>query len=295
MTASGLSAEEEAELAFLVQYDATLSSVANWLRETLEDELRGPYLRAVRAEVNLDGLQKYAEQFMGRNVTGVHFFGGGLFNIIFLVTFGDGTDILARLRIPVLEFLPFRNPFSVVPNVAASLESEMATYRFLERETTIPVPHVHGGFTNPDIAGMPLMLIERARGIMIPDLAECPPQYLQAIAAQLARFENELCKVSFPAVGCLTDDATVGPLVEELSLPIIPADHGPFATSRDFVFAYIDDLQGQLDRVNEWQQRRELFDPEEIWTRNMLPNGFLCFVRRSRRFQPRSTSRIDSD
>ncbi|KAJ7260442.1 hypothetical protein B0H12DRAFT_1107391, partial [Mycena haematopus] len=165
---------------FLCQWDPTLASAVDQLAHTVL--LKAALLSSIAATVNFAELQRQATKVMEKTCTGAHLFAIGGYNVVYLLLFDDGTDILARLRIPAgdlgdngrdmtAEHLSARFTSEVRRSWSGAMRSDrrqVATLLWLRaRVPSIPVPQLYawdGDDTNP--VGAPYMLMQRV-GVVV--------------------------------------------------------------------------------------------------------------------------------
>ncbi|KAJ7049610.1 kinase-like domain-containing protein [Mycena amicta] len=175
---------------------------------------------------------------MNKRCLGAHLFGLGGYNIVFLLPFEDKTDVLARLRLP--------RPDANSDILSASFCSEVATIRFLEAKTSIPVPKLYYWEVDSVTVGASYMIMERVLGIFLG--RKLTPDAREKLVTQIAGFEAQLCDTPLPAIGCLEDaDGRVGPF---------PQFSGPFSSSKAFLSAYISNELNQVKATEAWLVRR---------------------------------------
>ncbi|EXM12654.1 hypothetical protein FoTM2_013681 [Fusarium oxysporum f. sp. vasinfectum] len=124
----------------------------------------------------------------------------GSFNICFFVRF-DGDDMIWVVRIPLKP---------VVHNVWDKVQSEVATMRYLERNTTIPIPHVHAygegaELIKGDSTTQAFLICDYISGqsLDIRILAKATREQREQFYADLINILVQLHELEFPAAGSL--------------------------------------------------------------------------------------------
>ncbi|KAJ7654048.1 hypothetical protein DFH06DRAFT_1299126 [Mycena polygramma] len=242
---------------FLRQWDPKLASAVDQLSSTVLSE--APALSTIAATVNLPELQGQATEVMGKTCTGAHLLALGGYNVIYLLPFDDGTDILARLRIPG-GGLGDNGRDMTAEHLSARFSSEVATLLFLRAHApSIPVPELYAwdsDDTNP--VGAPYMLMQRLSGVLFGSTMHRITAAGRAkLAAQVATFEVELYDHPLSSIGCLVDAAgTVGPLVRACTAGLLPNDRGPFKSSKEFLLACVALEFDLVTATDEWTAQR---------------------------------------
>ncbi|KAJ6490145.1 hypothetical protein DFH09DRAFT_1105232 [Mycena vulgaris] len=260
----------------LCALDPKLAETASQMETTLARD--GPRVAAILASLDLTALQAKAAERMGRRCVGAHLLSMGGYNLVgalplsvhaasathtessqvFVLPFDDGTDVLARLRIP-----GDRLAYTGIAehDLAERFVSEVATLRFLKtRVPAVPVPEVYhwdADAANP--VGTRYMLMQRVRPVPLPHSLMLSSAQFSAVllahvvdeldaagrrhlVAQIARLEAALRRTPLPAIGMLTDETgTVGPLGPSCTgRHALPADRGPFASAKQLLLACVD-------------------------------------------------------
>ncbi|KAJ7864102.1 hypothetical protein B0H14DRAFT_3443688 [Mycena olivaceomarginata] len=145
---------------------------------------------AMGGEKRIDSLAQNAARALG-------------FNTVVLLTFEDGSDVIARLNRSAF------NDKAEFPEelLTDSFRSEVATLAYVRQQTSIPVPEVYYFDSDPrNPVGARYMLVERILG---EDLfgfwCKASHQRREDIVTQLACMESELLRTRFPTIGGLTD------------------------------------------------------------------------------------------
>ncbi|KAJ7473152.1 hypothetical protein B0H11DRAFT_2037432 [Mycena galericulata] len=115
----------------------------------------------VLASFDLQSLEDEAARVMKKGCIGSYPIAQGGFNTVFVLTFEDGTDVIARLAGSAFN----DNAECTEDALTHSFLSEVATLSFVKRHTSIPVPevyHVESSAGNP--VGARYILMERILG-----------------------------------------------------------------------------------------------------------------------------------
>ncbi|KAL2824568.1 kinase-like domain-containing protein, partial [Aspergillus pseudoustus] len=132
-------------------------------------------------------------------------------NKAFTLTMDDSSEVIAKL--------PCQN---AGPRVLTT-ESEVATMRFLESKTSIPVPHVFAWSSdaaNP--VGAEYIIMEKMPGVPLNETWDAMSmEDRHKIIDQVLQFEKELCGICFPAYGALY---LRGALPASVRQDLLPAD-----------------------------------------------------------------------
>ncbi|KAL7273256.1 hypothetical protein RUND412_003901 [Rhizina undulata] len=159
--------------------------------------------------------------------------GWGTYHKVFLVTFTDGTELVARIS---------SKPHS--PRLKT--ESEVATMKFIKKHTSIPIPEVYAWNSNPrNPVGAEYIFVEKVTG----DDGDCVWELMTAnddseLVNTLASYELQLRNLpTFDKIGSLymtpQGEFYIGPIVSfffDFDESAIPVDRGPWNT----VEAYLD-------------------------------------------------------
>ncbi|KAJ7081444.1 kinase-like domain-containing protein [Mycena epipterygia] len=215
-------------------------------------------LDAVLATFDLDALQSQATRTMKKKCIGVHLLTAGGYNIVFLLPFDDGTDVLARLRFPGdgREGHDYANGVSE-QELAERFSSEVATLRFLKTRTSIPVPelyHWDADAANP--VGTRYMLMQRfSAELLINVFNDMTPAGRENLVTQIATFEADLYDNSLGSIGVLIDEnGTIGPFGPSCN------NRGPFTSSKQLLLACVDtELDLITRRPEEWTNERAVW------------------------------------
>jgi hypothetical protein len=184
--------------------------------------------------LNLDALEAVATSYR-RNACHVnksaYAYGGD--NIILEMMFEDGLAWIARLRLHEPKFLQSRGEFDQV------FVSEVATLKWVKRETTIPVPTVFVSDARYDNeVGQPYILMEAMPGNRLWGGAATnyiPDNFKEKVYRQFVDFMLQLYSHPFHEIGMLYLDADgnerIGEIVDQHArLP----NYGPFTNSSIF-------------------------------------------------------------
>ncbi|KAJ3905360.1 hypothetical protein F5879DRAFT_1001053 [Lentinula edodes] len=223
----------------------------------------------VVASRDLNALQNVASIVMQKKAKEVYLIGQGGFNQVFAIIFEDGTDIIARINGSRALQDSDKPPAEIVRRI----QSEFATIKFIQTNTTIPVPEIifrENNFENN--VGAPYSLQKRIIGQMMADIwpSKFNPSCMngeQAISAvkQIADFECQLLRYpSFDSIGSLEYDEAanefrVGPLTPLYKLSTFPGFHpGPWKSSTEYLRSLII-LQKSILQQPDWLDDRRSF------------------------------------
>ncbi|KAJ4479438.1 hypothetical protein C8R41DRAFT_982984 [Lentinula lateritia] len=187
---------------------------------------------------------------------------------VFAIIFEDGTDIIARINGSRALQDSDKPPAEIVRRI----QSEFATIKFIQANTTIPVPEIvlENNFEND--VGAPYSLQKRIIGQMIADIwpSKFNPSCMngeQAISAvkQITDVECQLLRYpSFDSIGSLEYDEAanefrVGPLTPLYKLSTFPEFHpGPWKSSTEYLRSLIV-LQKSILQQPDWLDDRRSF------------------------------------
>ncbi|KAJ7490835.1 kinase-like domain-containing protein [Mycena latifolia] len=216
-------------------------------------------MKRVIETFDLEALQIQVTQSMGKRCTGCYLTDQGGYNTVGILTFDDGTDIIVRLSGSGTG----QDDTMPTADLEQRFLSEVATLRYVKKNTTIPVPEVyHAVSTADNPVGARYMLMQRIPGqLLISHWMQFSAEERRKVVAQLADFQAQLLQLEFPTIGCLVDEnGTVGPLGLSCTYPFAlrnSTDRGPFSSSRDFLLAYV---RAELDlltrRLAYWTEQR---------------------------------------
>ncbi|KAJ7041660.1 kinase-like domain-containing protein [Mycena alexandri] len=194
-------------------------------------------IQAVFQSFNLEALAKRAGSVMGKESTSIFPIAQGGYNSVFAVTFGDGTDVLVRIA-GSCRHAPLSDELAKLV-----FDSEIATLKYLQANTSIPIPEVYYSNSDRKKAGARFMIIQRFDGIPVhyvwDDLSF---EQQKDIVAQWMPMQAELSKQKFNAIGCLTTEAgAVGPLLpSSIAEDILRAPHwGPFRSTPESLEGHV--------------------------------------------------------
>ncbi|KAJ7086085.1 kinase-like domain-containing protein [Mycena belliarum] len=252
-----LTSAELASHAFLLNWDPMLTGALEQLEMSMMN--RAPEIRRQASSYNLRELQAQATTVMNRKCVGAHLLAVGGYNIVYLLTFEDNTDVVARLRIPGGGAMG--NGIDMTPqDLSARFMSEVATMRFLKLKTSIPVPELyHSDADEFNAVGTAYMIMQRIPGVLLGRLVKqyITPAGFKTLTTQIARFEAELYDHPLSAIGCVVDPAgTVGPLVRPCTYGLVPTDRGPFTSSKGFLSACAAHALGEVRATKQWTEQR---------------------------------------
>ncbi|KAJ7693741.1 kinase-like domain-containing protein [Mycena olivaceomarginata] len=204
-----------------------------------------------------------ATRVMKRRCTGSYPVAQGGFNTVFLLTFEDGTDALARLR---------GGPYNDVSSALRSFSSmiffpsqlrhiQVATLEFVKKHTSIPVPGLYHSESDINNAlGTRYTIMQRITG---ESLGTCwssmSPEQRKDVVRQLAGIQAQLLQLPFPTIGSIIDGhGTVGPLGLSSTYPFNLRDphRGPFASSKQFLEAHVRCELSLISDRNQWTLQR---------------------------------------
>ncbi|KAJ7917531.1 hypothetical protein B0H13DRAFT_324148 [Mycena leptocephala] len=177
---------------------------------------------------------------------------------IFVLTFEDGSDVIARLaRSPINDNAEFTEDA-----LTHSFLSEAVTLAFVKQHTSIPVPEIYHVESNPgNPVGARYMIMERILGHPLGTTwLTMSSEQRQKVITRLAGMEAELLNMRFPAIGSLVDaSGTVGRLGLSATYPFALCDRycGPFAAAKDFLVAHVRSELALLNETPEkWARQR---------------------------------------
>jgi hypothetical protein len=166
----------------------------------------------------------------------------GKHNVIFRVRFDDGVIWIARMRIPNFKKNVDQDPQRFKESETESMQSEVASMRFIQQHTSIPIPHIYAfdaGWENR--LGVPYMLLENTIGKPFPfpfnNQGFISDAQIDKIHSQLAEFQHQLSRLTFKEIGQIYPDGSsgsvrVGPIIDRKGRRF-----GPFQSSREFYIA----------------------------------------------------------
>ncbi|KAJ7789401.1 hypothetical protein B0H14DRAFT_2944742 [Mycena olivaceomarginata] len=222
---------------FLSTWDPNLIETVAQMETKMQHPKDAAKLDLFLRSFNLLALQSQATETMQKKCLGTHLLSFGGYNIVFVLPFDDGTDILARLRIPGNGFNGADSSVSDT-DLEERFSSEVVTLRFVKEKTSIPVPQLYHWDCDPtNPVGTRYMLMQRISAPL-----------LQHVWRDIAKYEAELLDNPLPSVGILVDErSTVGRLGPTCTaLFSLRSNRGPFRCSKDFLLALADT---QLDLV----------------------------------------------
>ena len=184
--------------------------------------------------LNLDALEAVASSFRRQpcHVNKSDYAYGGD-NIVLEMKFDDGVAWIARLRLHEPKFLQARGDFDQV------FVSEVATLKWVKRETTIPVPTVFvSDARNNNEVGQPYILMEAMPGNRLwggGATNYIPDNFKETVYRQFVDFMLQLYSHPFHEIGMLYPDAhgkeCIGEIVDQHArLP----NYGPFTNTSIF-------------------------------------------------------------
>ncbi|KAJ6505839.1 kinase-like domain-containing protein [Mycena vitilis] len=238
--------------------DPSPAELGRAFEKLLQNHVYSTNMKRVIESFNLNALQQQATQIMQRQCTGCYATDQGGFNTVFILTFERGPDVIARLSGSGTG----QDDTMSADDLEQRFLSEVATLRYVKKQTTIPVPEVyHAVSTADNPVGARYMLMQRIHGqSLIAPWERSSPEGRRKIMTRLADFQAQLLALTFPIIGCLVDDnGTVGPLGLSCTYPFMLTknNRGPFASSKDFLLAHV---HAELDLLTihpaEWTEQR---------------------------------------
>ncbi|SJK98174.1 uncharacterized protein ARMOST_01435 [Armillaria ostoyae] len=215
------------------------------------------------SKFNFDAPQKRALEHRGVQCVGYEAIAQGGYNTVFLLSFEDGQELIARLSgsrsgqddsVPE-EILSYR------------MKSEVATMRYVEAHTSIPIPHIHlAEFDSTNAVGTRFMLMDRIVGSSLGKVWHTlQPEGRETVVRQLAGFQAELLKLEFPVLGSIIDEqGTVGPLSRSCTRPpLLGLECGPFKSTKDYMLA---NIYAELKLVQERHQEQKQSEDRKALT-----------------------------
>ncbi|KAJ7714976.1 kinase-like domain-containing protein [Mycena metata] len=236
-------------------HDPGLAALVNAFRTFLKfSEDSADVLRLVQS---YPGLVAEATKVMEKFCTGSYPVAQGGFNTVFLLTFADGTDALARLRGgPSSESTAFSSDV-----LAHQFISEVTTIAFVREYTSIPAPELYYYDCNAKNAlGTPYMLMKRITGESLGTTwASLSAEQRERVVSAVAHIEAQLLRVPLHAIGSIISaNGTVGPLAPSSTYTHSLRDphRGPFTSSKHLVEAYIRCELLLISERCEWTMQR---------------------------------------
>uniref|UniRef100_A0A8H7NNU8 Aminoglycoside phosphotransferase domain-containing protein n=1 Tax=Bionectria ochroleuca TaxID=29856 RepID=A0A8H7NNU8_BIOOC len=174
----------------------------------------------------------------------------GHFNMVRRITFTDDVSWVARLRMPNLDAV-FGSRESLDPT--SLMRVEVATMKYLSRNTSVPVPEVyHYDFNRNNSIGAPFIMMSYIHGNAASELRlqkDCPPRLFRTpeqdrtFRRQMADIQIELAAIQFDRIGSLYEDGdsfTIGPEPE--------TGDGPWDTAADYYRSWMRHLVEVAER-----------------------------------------------
>ncbi|PBK58812.1 hypothetical protein ARMSODRAFT_1027935 [Armillaria solidipes] len=223
--------------------------------EFLHNESSREHYHASISKFNFDALQQRASEHRGVQCIGYETIAQGgyntvstfiaewlksgygkltIFSEVFLLSFEDGQELIARLSgsrsgqddgVPD-EILSYR------------MKSEVATMRYVEAHTSIPIPHIHlAEFDSTNAVRTRFMLMDRPEGR----------------------------ETVFPVLGSfIYEQGTVGPLSRSCTRPpLLGLDCGPFKSTKDYILA---NIYAEMKLVQERHQEQKQSEDRKALT-----------------------------
>jgi aminoglycoside phosphotransferase (APT) family kinase protein len=214
------------------------------------------------ANINIDAVKRIASSVRGDvdcNVSDD--FGSGVDNVAFTVNFADGIKWVVRVH--------GKDNGDHKDYIASQIESTVATMKYVQRHSSIPVPTIYTHQSHNETPGL-------GAGYIIMDFVsgEEVDLTLNALSAeeesqvygQLAEITCMLSQLRFTKIGCIYEtsegDFTIGPFIDRLGKA-----HGPFDNSIDFFKYKVESITRPRDdwfisydaRKEALEQSRNLF------------------------------------
>ncbi|KAJ7243566.1 kinase-like domain-containing protein [Mycena haematopus] len=243
------------ELPHDLAQDPSLIALTTSLRVLLDHSKHAADI--IRIIESYHDLRHEATRVMKKRCTGSYPVAQGGFNTVFLLTFEDGTDALARLR---------GGPHNDVSQCSSELLehdflSEVATLKFVKNRTSIPVPELYHFESDVNNAlGTRYMIMQRIKGESLgsrwPSMS---PEQRKDVVRQLADIQAQLLQIRFPTIGSIVDgDGTVGPLGLFATYPFNLRDphRGPFASSKQLLEAHVRCELSLICDYKQWTLQR---------------------------------------
>ena len=197
---------------------------------------RRPEVDETLDKLNIQNLQAEATKLRHgiecRVNTSSYAFGG--VNLILQIDFSDDVVWIARIQ------LLHTSTYEALPIIDKTVDSEVATLRFLKTKTSIPVPAIHSYDARYDNQiGAPYILMEAMPGNRLWGSGRTdfiPEKHKPKVYAQIADILIQLYSQKFPTIGMLywddiNDTYYIGEIVDQHKR--IPP-YGPFDQSLDF-------------------------------------------------------------
>ncbi|PBK92635.1 hypothetical protein ARMGADRAFT_1165711 [Armillaria gallica] len=215
--------------------------------EDTNSESRELYNASI-SKLNLEALRRVATEYRGIRCVGCEAIAQGGYNTVFLLKFEDGHELIARLG----GSRSGQDEGVREDILTHRLKSEVVTMRYIETQTSIPIPHIHlVEYDAQNSVGTRFMLMDKIAGSTLNEVWDAfTPEEREQVVRQLVGFQAELLKLEFPAIGSLLDDqGTLGPLSRSCSYPsLLSLDCGPFKTTKD---------SGVPENPENWQKQRK--------------------------------------
>ncbi|CAH0033440.1 unnamed protein product [Clonostachys rhizophaga] len=214
----------------------------------------------------------------------------GHFNMVRRITFTDDVSWVARLRMPDLDAV-FGSREGLDPT--SLMRVEVATMKYLSRNTSVPVPEVyHYDFSRDNSIGAPFILMSYIHGNAASELRlqkDCPPRLFgtaeqdKAFRRQMADIQVQLAAIQFDRIGSLYEDGDnfiIGPEPE--------TGDGPWDTAADYYISWVRHIVevAERDADPEVKKRPSFKLPESFlplmhqYSTDMTSRGPLRLVNR---------------
>jgi len=194
--------------------------------------------------INFDALRNGVERIMGQTCISIEWVNEGGGNQIYLLSLGDGSNLLARLSFPFPHTVRTGEAFSYQEaedcrRIPYRLQSEVATIRYISENTNIPVNTVYAFDKDLDNAvGTPYTLQQLLPGGCLADRwQDMTTDQRNLIITALGKISGQLYSCTFEGYGSLNLQMSVDALVE----PILSlhrhhflSDCGPWPSSAPY-------------------------------------------------------------
>ncbi|KAL9072018.1 MAG: hypothetical protein Q9157_005251 [Trypethelium eluteriae] len=188
-------------------------------------------------------------------------FSVGSFNFVKKISFEDGVQWIARLRLPQIEHFDengYKHALhfdkkAETDKILYNMQSELAAMEFVRLNSNIPVPQVYASnLTKDNPVGFPYSLIQYVHGNTAADLAAkfpgdhegIPEQYAEKIFKQVASIMHQLANIRVDKIGSVT--RSVSSLKEFVIGPLTETKSGPYENAMDFYKSYFVELAKNL-------------------------------------------------
>ena len=134
-------------------------------------------------------------------------------------------------------------------------ESELATIEYVRKHTTIPVPEIFFvNYNENHVVGAPFVLMERMDGGPLGDIWDALPlEHKLDVMRQLANVTGQLAEQKFEALGMITKDGTIGPVLSDPEGGGPVAEHAFTSTLEAYLF-YLQDVPDHNETLKNLYQ-----------------------------------------